>query len=434
MKPVLLAMLRRYWVLYLLCGLFLIVATLAGDQGFFQLWMLGPIMLAVLPFTFERQSGRLRYWLALPVDPDALLRAYWTAAVIVPGVFTAVVALLVLGIRDVIGAVAPGAWGDLALVTAMVFPVCGGYWYLSMRAGRAQEGSFWEQQLWGIAYGLSLGGCWFVALLLPRSWDQVSTGHAVLFAVLTFATVAGWRDREEAARPMRPQGTRRAGKDTGYPIAHWATDRWRGYYAYGLALLTLMVGSWLLAMMLMGTLMGDASDGGGRQFLRAILPHQMMAITGLWVIAVLLAYGPLRHLRALRALPIDIRTLAGMLGGLPWVYGAIVSIEVWVLAQWLGAETPLPRLLLFGATVVAAATMCLPAVLRWGVNVWIIAGCFGVGQMVVILAYQFLAVGLVVPAAVTGSLLCTGLAYRQLERSSRPYRGSLVHLAGLDRR
>jgi hypothetical protein len=433
MKLVLLAMLRRYWVLYLLCGLFL-VAWFAGDDGYYQFGLLGPIMLAVLPLTFERQSGRLRYWLTLPVDPDALLRAYWTAAVIVPGVFAAAVMLLVLGVCGAFGAVEPGAWGDLGLVSTMVFPICGGYWYVAMRAGRAQEGKFWEQQLWGIAYGLSLGGCWFIALLLPRSWDQVSTGHAVLFAGLAFATVAGWGEREEAARPMRPQGRGRAGAVIGYPVATWATNRWRGYYANGLAVLTLMVGSWLLAMMLMGTVMGDAPDGGGREFLRSILPNQVVAITGLWVIAVVLAYGPLRHLRALRALPVDIRTLAGMLGGLPWVYGAVVSIEVWVLARLLGAETPLPRLLLFGATVVAAATMCLPAVLRWGLNVWVIGAFFGIGQMVVVLAFQFLPLEWVLPAAVAGSLLCTGLAYRQLDRSSHPYRGSIIHLAGWDRR
>lgn len=435
MRVVLGRILRRWWGLYVLAILFMTVSAFSSRNVSNLVHQLMPaILLAVLPAQLDRQSGRIRYWLALPMDQETLTRAYWCASVVVPGLLTTVILGLVQGVWSVFGTPPPGAWAHLAVLAPMSFVVCGAYWFLFIRMGMALSGPPWEQQVWGGLYGLGVGACFFVTNLLPRSWGTARPWHGLLIILAAAAAVNGWRRRAVIIEPMRPRGRSRKQSEAGYPAPARGRDGWLGYFRGGLVGILAMTAFWMLALMIPGWALQGGDWAGAVQMVETMVASQPVGITGIWGLAAVLALIPLRHLRALRALPIRIGFLASLVLVLPWVYGSLVSLELWVIARSLGVQASLARVMVYGLSVVGLALWLVPVVLRWGLTIRTVVVMVAVSQVTIILALTKISLDQLLPGILVGCLLSGWIVCRQLDRSSTPYRGVLVRLGAWDRR
>ena len=435
MSIVLQTILRRWWMLYGVGFLFLAaMAAWLGDPGTFVPALAPAVLLAVLPTQMDRQSGRLKYWQALPVTEGEVVGAYWAAAVLVPAAIIAFSLVGTLGLWSLFSPVRPEAAAFQSVLVPLSPLICGACWFLLLRTHQSVNGGTRMQQVWSVAYGLTVGGCFFAAYLLPPAWSQMRPHHAVLIAALAIATGLGWRDRQTLLMPVRPPSRRPGAQAEAYPAANRWQEGWLGYWQGGITGSLALTASWLIMILVMGTVL----RGGGREgmvaAIKATAADSPSGIAFLWAFAAVMGFIPLRHLRALRVMPISTRTLVGWMLGLPWLYGALVSVEVWAVARLFGIEASLVHLLLYGSGVIAVAITVLPIVLRWGLTTLTMVIIFAFSQMVILAGATHFSVAALFLPLLASTLLCAAIVIRQLDRASTPYRGSLVHLAGWDRR
>lgn len=326
----------------------------------------------LLMIDFMRSGGGARTLLALPTTAKDVARAWRFVAL----EFPCLIFIVGLAISAGISAMFKPTWllnfERFTIITIFQSSLLGIVFFglTGIPASQADQRTLGDQLrggFFGLLWGFSIPGTFFLASLMPGRFSDFTVGHWLAGVCLVTMTVCGWL-RAEKLVMRRAQAT---GRSAAAPAAARAREKIEPGFG-GVRFLCFVFARRLMLIGLAIVLINWFGMGFFTGQFRTELDHSFTASQSSFVVPILTLITAVilfTQLRSLRALPLSKTRIAALLIGWPIAFGSVFGLVVLALHFLLFGGPAIWGTFTSSIIAASACLLVIPALLWFGFSI-----------------------------------------------------------------